>query len=67
MSMMLSRIFLPTTNPRCLQSTEVPAAIESGRTNSSVMSFESLLFKLRGRSEDGERTTAMGSFGRLPL
>eukprot|EP00972_Heterocapsa_arctica_P116104 16451453-Heterocapsa_arctica.AAC.1 len=67
MSMMLSRIFLPTTCPRCLASTEVPGAIESGQMNSSEMSFELLWFKLRGRSEEGERTTVMGSFGRLPL
>eukprot|EP00972_Heterocapsa_arctica_P102996 15179031-Heterocapsa_arctica.AAC.1 len=44
MSMMLSRILRPTTTPLCRQYTEVSAAMARGRTNSSVMSFESLLF-----------------------
>eukprot|EP00972_Heterocapsa_arctica_P074167 10946859-Heterocapsa_arctica.AAC.1 len=67
MSMMLSRISRPVTNPLCLQSTEVSAAIARGRVNSSVMSFESLLFRLSGRSAEGDRTKAMGSVGRLPF
>eukprot|EP00972_Heterocapsa_arctica_P032548 4794976-Heterocapsa_arctica.AAC.2 len=49
MSMTLSKMLRPLTKPLCLQSTDVSAALASGRAKSSVMSFESQLFKLRGR------------------